>query len=159
RTPGRAGAHLVVFAASAIEPEWLVDLFPHALREVEELRWDPAAERVCSARRLVYDELVLEERTGRPTDPVAAAGRLAEAALALGLDALVGGEALERGCARMEVSGLSPPDEATLRARLAAQCQGHSSLAELRALGPGAAGGPSGPVRLRPRARRRAGTR
>src|SRR5882724_4440004 len=57
RTGGRS--RVLVRLASAIEPEWLLDLHPEALREETELVWEPARERAEAVSRLLYDRLVL----------------------------------------------------------------------------------------------------
>src|SRR5262249_28492954 len=88
REAGRAGAQLVVHTASAVEVEWLADLFPESLRETDELRWNAQTERVESVRRVLYDQLVLEERSGPPADAEAAARMLAEAVRAKGIGTL-----------------------------------------------------------------------
>src|SRR5262249_40736008 len=85
REVGRAGALLVVHAASAVEAEWLVDLFPDALRELDEQRWNEQGARVESVRRVLYEALVLEERVGPPTDPMRAAEILFENVWAQGM--------------------------------------------------------------------------
>jgi ATP-dependent helicase HrpB len=71
RAGGRSRA--VVRLASAIQPEWLLDLHPDALREETELVWEPSRERVEAVGRLLYDQLALEE-SRRPPRPEEAAG-------------------------------------------------------------------------------------
>src|SRR6202012_5205888 len=56
----RAGGTLVRLA-SAIEPEWLIDLFPEAVVEKDTLVWDPSRERVERTSRLSYEGLTLHE--------------------------------------------------------------------------------------------------
>jgi ATP-dependent helicase HrpB len=138
RESGGAGVRTIVHAASAIEPEWLLELFPDALREVEALRWDAAAERVESVRQLLYDRLVLEERASAAVDPARAEPLLVEAALAAGPRRFADPEALDRFAARVALvaehrpdAGLRVPDESALRDALTALCRGHRSFAEL----------------------------
>src|SRR5262249_28469299 len=128
REAGRAGAQLVVHTASAVEVEWLADLFPESLRETDELRWNAQTERVESVRRVLYDQLVLEERSGRPADAEAAARMLAEAVRAKGIGTLWDAQEIGRLSARLEFAGLS----ADVDAALALLCRGRTSLAELR---------------------------
>ena len=66
RTAGRSRA--LVRLASAIEPEWLLDLYAEALREETELVWEPSRERVEVVSRLRYDQLALEESRRPPRD-------------------------------------------------------------------------------------------
>jgi ATP-dependent helicase HrpB len=60
RTVSRA-AKTVVRLASKVEPDWLLDLFPDALAEKTEARWNAQSERVELLRRLTYDPLVIDE--------------------------------------------------------------------------------------------------
>jgi ATP-dependent helicase HrpB len=76
----------LVRLASAIEPEWLIDLFPDRVREVSEVQWNRAASRVESASALMYGEIAIQESRGAP-DPEAAAALLAEKAIEKGLAA------------------------------------------------------------------------
>ena len=64
-----------------IEPEWLIDLFPHRVREKSEAIWNRAAERVEVVNALLYDELVIQETKGAAPDRDAAAALLAQKAL------------------------------------------------------------------------------
>src|SRR5207248_6372252 len=118
----RGRSRVVVRIASAIEPEWLLDLHPDALREETELIWEPARERVEAASRLLYDRLVLEETLRPPTpDEAAAAARIL-------LDHAAGtpdGTQLSRLKARIPLaaghcpeSGLEPLSDARVRAVL-----------------------------------------
>ncbi len=78
RTAGRSRA--MVRLASAIEPEWLLDLHANALREETELVWEPSRERVEVVSRLRYDAIALEEsrRAPREEEAVEAARILLE---------------------------------------------------------------------------------
>ena len=126
REAGRPGAQLIVHTASEIEPEWLADLFPDALRETDELRWQ--GERVEAVRRVMYDQLALEERTGPPRDAEAAARLLCEAARARGIGNLWDAGEVDRLVARLEFAGFAPDVDAALTAL----CQGRTSLTDLR---------------------------
>jgi ATP-dependent helicase HrpB len=74
----------LVRLASAIEPEWLIDLFPERVREVSEVQWNRAAGRVESASALMFGEIAIEESRGAP-DPEAAAAMLAQKAMEKGM--------------------------------------------------------------------------
>lgn len=141
RRSGASAPRLVARAASAIEPDWLLDLAPDALRETAEILWNPQAERVEVVSRLWYDGLVLDEtrRVPSPAEAPEAARLLADAALAIGLRAFVPAEELDTWLARLDFvartfpdAGLAPPTDETLRQALAAACEGLSSFAELR---------------------------
>ena len=135
--PGQGG--IVVRIASAATQEMLLDLFPDALRYEEEVRWNPAAERVDAFERLVYGDLVLEESRAAKVDADRASEALAEAALARGARAFAEEGAVDRLAARIAFAarhapetGLSPPSEEDVAAALRELCAGRRSFAELR---------------------------
>ena len=85
----------------AIQPEWLIDLFPDRVRERSGVEWNRAAERVDATSALLYDGLVIEEtRSGSP-DPEQAAALLAERALELGIERFVDRDQLDEFLARV----------------------------------------------------------
>ena len=67
-----------VRVAHAIEVEWLIDLFPDAVKTVGAWEYDPARERVVGVRRTLYRDLVLREDLGGG-DPAEASAALADA--------------------------------------------------------------------------------
>lgn len=128
----------VARSVSAIEPEWLLDLFPGRVRDEREVSWNAEAERVETADRLLYDRLVLDETRGKGAPDARSAAVLAEAALKKGLAAFVDPpDALERWLQRARfLAGLLPDfprfDGDDLRARMEALCEGKRSFEELR---------------------------
>ena len=78
------GAPLVRLA-SAIQPEWLLDLYPERMSERKHTSWNRTAERVESSSALVYDDLVIEETRGGAVEPEDAARLLAEKAWEAGI--------------------------------------------------------------------------
>ncbi len=73
----------LVRLASAIQPEWLIDLFPNSVRELSRVQWNRAARRVEAFSALMFGEIAIEESRGEP-DPEAAAALLAEKAAEAG---------------------------------------------------------------------------
>jgi len=131
-----------VWLASAIEPEWLIDLFSGSVEEKVEVTWSAERERVEAVERLSYDRLVLDERPAGAAADEAAGKLLLEKALSRGVGALAG-EAFESLSRRMSFVVLGAPDlaqraeltlldEAGLTPLLAASLAGKRSLAELR---------------------------
>src|SRR5262249_5845105 len=96
----------VVRVASMIEPEWLIDLFAHRIRETTEVKWNVQSERVEVVERMMYDQLPISENrsntAGRPQVREEAARVLAEAALAAGLQRFVEPETVANFLARVE---------------------------------------------------------
>ncbi|MFT3776461.1 MAG: ATP-dependent helicase HrpB [Minicystis sp.] len=139
--PGRAAGRprAVVRMASAVEADWLLDLFTDAIRDTTEATWNPTAERVEVWRRLAYDGLILEESRASNGDPKDVARVLAEAVKARGWRAFTKGDELDNWLARVAfVSehcpelGLPALDEAGIEAALADLCEGSQSFADLR---------------------------
>jgi ATP-dependent helicase HrpB len=139
-------ARPIVRLASAIEPEWLIDLFADAVEESDEIRWDDARERVERVTRMSYAGLVLDESRspapfGNAKLDEQAARVLADAALAAGARVLSSDEknadALDRWLARARFAapfgGPPAPSDAVVRAALVQACVGLSTFAELRA--------------------------
>ena len=124
---------VLVRLASAIEPEWLLDLYADSLREEEELIWEPSRERVERVSRLLYDALVLEESRSAPAagDARAAALLLAHASFDAAVIArlAVRTALLSQHCPEAGVRALTAGDVAEAQRAL---CLGRASLAELR---------------------------
>ena len=90
----------IIRSASAIEPEWLLDLFPKRLRDEQRVRFIADAERVDVDSLLLYDDLVLEESRGTAAGSDAVSTALAEAALERGPSAYLPHDAPETEPAR-----------------------------------------------------------
>lgn len=137
---GRGKGETLVRLASAIEPEWLLDLFTDAISETTEVEWDAEAERVEVVRRLVYDGLVLDESRTSEAGSVEASRVLQEAALQAGVQAFVERDNLERFLARVEFMARAFPEKGfpalgddEVRESLMRLCVGKRSFAEVRA--------------------------
>jgi ATP-dependent helicase HrpB len=142
RSEGRR-ARAVVRTASAIQADWLLDLYTDAIQDTTEVLWNDAAERVEIVRKLSYDRLVLEET--RPSGALdrsvaaAVAAELAARAKARGWQAFVDGNELDRWLSRVAFArahcpelGLPEVDEGVVHAVLEALCADRRSFAELR---------------------------
>ena len=139
RERGRGGGRTFVRLASAIEPDWLLDLFPARVSETTELVWNAQAERVEGVSRLLYDQLVLMESRVNEVDSEAGAQVLAAAALAAGWQTFVASESVERLLARVEFMARTFPEagfpvltDEDVGAALARLCAGRRSFTELR---------------------------
>lgn len=136
----RGGGKTLIRLASAIEPEWLLDLYADEISETTEVAWNATSERVEVVRRLLYDQLVLAESRAQNASGAEVTQKLAEAALHAGLQAFVEREEIDRFLARVEFVARTFPDadlpmlgEEDARASLAQLCAGKRSFAELRA--------------------------
>ena len=129
--------------ASAIRPEWLLDLFPDRVETRESLEWNKSSERVESVSALLYENLVVEEsRHGAPNAPEAGQ-MLAARALEAGLGRFVDPREIDSAMARLtfaaEHAGLPPPDPSRLHKALASLCHGLHSFDDLRKAASGGA--------------------
>jgi ATP-dependent helicase HrpB len=139
RARSRGATTTVVRLASAIEPEWLLDLFSDSVTEDEEARWDAVRERVEVVSRMLYDGLVLDERRVEAARGAQVSRVLAEAALEAGVEKFVERERIDQFLARVEfASGAFPEaefpafDDGDVSESLARMCEGRRSFAELR---------------------------
>jgi ATP-dependent helicase HrpB len=139
RAPGAVRSEVRVRVASAVTQEMLLDLFPDALRYVEEVTWNDAAERVDAVERLLYEDLVLEEARAKRADPAKVADLLAEHARARGARSFAEPGTLDALAARLAFvaehapeAGIAVPTEEDFAAALRDLCEGRRSFAELR---------------------------
>jgi ATP-dependent helicase HrpB len=140
--PGRAvdrrRPRAVVRMASAVEADWLLELFTDQVRDTTLAVWNAAAERVDVLRRLSYDGLVLEETRGKGGDAREVARVLAEAVRAKGWRAFARDDDVDRWLARAAFVaehcpelGLPQLDDAGIEAALVELCEGSESFADL----------------------------
>ncbi|MCC7174397.1 MAG: ATP-dependent helicase HrpB [Bryobacterales bacterium] len=126
----------LVRLASAIRPEWLLDLFPERVTTRSTVEWNRKAERVEAAEALLYLGLILEENRQAAPEAGQAAALLAGKALEAGLGRFTDLAELGEFQARVEFaaahSALTALREEDLRAALEALCRGRRSFAELR---------------------------
>jgi ATP-dependent helicase HrpB len=121
----------LVRLASAIEPEWLLELFPERLREVSQVEWNRTGERVEAATSLMFDEIAIETRR-TPADPEAAGAMLARKAIEVGLARFGDIEEIEGFVQRVEFARQHAAIEAAEpEAALKMLATGMKSFAEL----------------------------
>ena len=121
----------------AIQPEWLMDLFPERIRERNSVEWNRAAERVDGTSALLYDGLVIEETFSGSPDPEQAATLLAERALELGVSRFVDGRELDEFVARVSfASEHGSVPKIDVESAFRELCRGRKSFAELRSAAP-----------------------
>jgi len=127
----------LVRLASAVEPEWLLDLFPDRITDRSAVEWNRAAERVEAVSALLFDDLVIEESRGGRIDPDQAAQLLAQKARDAGLPRFVDADELQSFFARVEFasrhSSIPVLHESDALNALAELCTGKRSISELEA--------------------------
>jgi ATP-dependent helicase HrpB len=128
----------VVRMASAIEPEWLLDLFPERLRETGTLEWNRGAERVEAITALMFDQIAIETRRTLP-EAEAAAALLARKAMEAGLGRFADMDQIAAYRARVAFAARhsAVPDvgDADVEAALARLAIGLKSFGELESAG------------------------
>lgn len=122
--------------ASAIEPEWLLELFPDRVKDVREVRFDPEKERIELITALTYDGIAIDESRGDAAGVEGAAAVLASAALARDLGRFVDRDALGQLRLRLDLARRADPslpvlDDAFVKQALTAACEGRRSFDEL----------------------------
>ncbi|TQF15678.1 ATP-dependent helicase HrpB [Myxococcus llanfairpwllgwyngyllgogerychwyrndrobwllllantysiliogogogochensis] len=134
----RPGKGAVVRLASSVEPEWLLDLYPETLEEVDTLQWNAEARRVERLTRLSYGNLMLEETRAPAPASEQTARVLVEAALAAGPGRFADPEALQQWRTRVALLTQAFPeakfptvDDAFLRDALASLCSDARSFKDL----------------------------
>ncbi len=128
----------LVRIASAIQPEWLLDRFPHRVTAHTRLEWDRQRERVDLVEELRFDSLTLAETRARPAADAEAAELLAAKAWEAGLHRFCDPEELEGWLARVDFASrcaaVPALGEEDVREALRALCRGLTSFAELEPL-------------------------
>jgi len=130
------GNQVLVRTASRIEPDWLLDAFPDALRETAELTCNPGSGRVDLRSSIWFEDLLLDE-SRRPAPPghPGASACLARAALDRGLGAAQDtvDRLLARAAflARLRQDLAIPPAAELLTALVTEACSGRTALKEL----------------------------
>jgi ATP-dependent helicase HrpB len=141
RGPGGAGPGrsrgVLVRIASAIEPEWLIEIFPDSVAETTAVSWNAGTERVDAVDRMTYAGLVLHESPSSAPDGGEIARVLAEAAMARGARAFAPEGELDAWLARARFAAsvderVTAPTDDDVRAALVDACEGMRSFAELR---------------------------
>jgi ATP-dependent helicase HrpB len=137
--PGASRAPVRVRVASAIEPDWLLDLFGEQVTASTELEWNASLERVEGMSRMLYDGLVIEETRESKLDPERASAVLAQAAKERGVAAFVEPEALATLVNRVRFLAESAPElgvqaftDAEIDETMRELCIGRTRFSELR---------------------------
>jgi len=134
---GPRGGVVEVRLGSTIEPEWLLDLFPDRIEEVDQRAFDEKTLRVERKTGLRYGTLMLDETVAPAPLDDETARMLADAVLARGIDKLPGGDALPSLLNRLAFARRQAPaafgdaGDAELANLVRAACAGLGSVAAL----------------------------
>jgi ATP-dependent helicase HrpB len=124
-----------------IEEDWLLDFFPGNMHEEKSFEWNPVAQKVEGFGRLLYGQLVLEEKALAPGDfGPEAQDLLYREALAAGPSAYCNPEELEAFLSRLRFTGERAGDknifgDEKVREALKSLCEGRRSFEDLRSAG------------------------
>ena len=138
--PRRERSEARVRLASAVRPQWLVEMFPGCVARQSELVFDEERQRVIERTRETFEDLVLRESVRIDVDRDRAGSVLAEAAQRDPLRAAQLGKAEHAWLARvrflqrwMPELDLPADTNALVAAAVVSLCAGCRSFAELRA--------------------------
>jgi len=135
----RKGRGVVAFSMSAVEPEWLLELFPERVSDQTQLTFDRKTEQVRALQTLAYEGLVLDQAAATRVSGPEVTQRLVEAAREFGVDKFFDVEAVAALRARTLFAAASDPSlpplaEDVLDRALVNACEGKRSFSELREL-------------------------
>lgn len=116
--------------ASAVEPEWLIELFPGRIEDRDEVEWNRTAERAEHISALFYEGFTLMETRGGVADAEAASALLAAKAWEAGIGRFLDPSAFDLLQARAAFAG-QPLSDSALRTALAQASVGLRSFADL----------------------------
>jgi ATP-dependent helicase HrpB len=138
--PQGARGGVLVRLASAIEPEWLIELFPEEIEERRDVKWNAQAERVEAREEMVWGGLLLHASEGAEPPEQEAARVLSEAALAAGPRAFAPADVLDRWLSRARFAAsvdasIRAPDDDAVKQTVASLSVGRRSFEELRQAG------------------------
>jgi ATP-dependent helicase HrpB len=128
----------LVRVASAIEPDWLLELFPNSIQTREELVWNADSERVEQINSLLYEQLAIDESRTPQVDASAASALLFRKASEAGPKRFSDAEEIDRLLLRASFAaqhgGFQISDD-LLASALRDASAGLASFAELRRAG------------------------
>jgi ATP-dependent helicase HrpB len=135
----RKGRGVAAFSMSAVEPEWLLELFPERVIDQTSLTFDAKTERVEALQTLSYEGLVLDQASAAGVSGPLVTERLIQAAVDFGIEKFFDVEAVATLRARTLFAATSDPSieplpEDALSRALRSASEGKKSFAELRAL-------------------------
>ncbi|HMB96665.1 MAG TPA: helicase-related protein, partial [Tepidisphaeraceae bacterium] len=125
----------MVRIASAIEPQWLEELFPQQIKRERKMVFDPQRQRVVGWGTVSYRDLILREDRDAAVDAESAGNVLAEALSRQAADIINKDESSKSWLARLDLLQRAMPEQnwpmIDPNEILAEMCRGKKSVAEL----------------------------
>ena len=125
--------------ALPVKAEWVAELFPLQVKTQEETYWDKDQQRVKMSRRLMFNDLILEEEFKGSPSPSRAASVLADELVKKNIELPGWNEAVEEWLLRLKLFcqwcpefGLSPVTEEDKRMLYEEICEGSYSARDLK---------------------------
>jgi ATP-dependent helicase HrpB len=125
--------------ASGIKPEWLEELFPHAIRREKHVRFDPEKQRVTASNVVSYYDLIIRSDPNAKVEPADVQRALADAIRPVAPKIFAEDEAASALLARVEFlrrhmpeHAWPPFDDAELGEILAEACAGKRSIEDVK---------------------------
>ena len=136
---GRRSVNVLLNGVTAVEEDWLEELFPGSIQEQEETFWDARMKRVRRRLVRVFHDLVLTEKCDDTVDPEES-GRLLAARILDGSIRLNSwDDAVNQWVERVNVLAavcpewdIPPIDTAALETILQDMCYGHATVREMK---------------------------
>ena len=141
RRQGRqdVGRNQIIYRASIVDPDWILELFLDDIDETTELEWNRSRERVEIHRRVSFRGLVLEaeSRAATADDGPSVAACLAASVADAGIDTLVDKDALAEWRARVGFAAgcdtsIPAVTDDDINKAVGEFCTGKTRFAELR---------------------------
>jgi ATP-dependent helicase HrpB len=137
-----ASRDAAVRIASAIEPSWLMEMFPQSIVREQVAEFDPKRQAVVGRRIVRYRDLVLSEEMDAAVDPAETGRKLGEALRSQAGDFFAAGDGAANFLSRVALLRRAMPehawprfDEPQLEEILAGLCAGKRSVEEIRRSG------------------------
>ena len=135
------GREMVTYLRSCVrvKTEWLQEFFPGVLRETDGAEWDETTRKVVARKRVMFDDLVVEESEGGTVSKELAGEILAEQVLAGNAPLKNWDAGVERWIARVNFLAKAMPElempefgEEERRFVISGVCEGAGSLREVK---------------------------
>ncbi len=136
---GKGEAEVRLARVSALQPEWISEIFPQDMHEVDSVEYDSTLKRVCRVQQHCFRDLVLSEKRGGAPDPKQAAEILAVEVLAGNLTLKAWDHSVDQTLARLDLIathcpeyGIPAADETFRKSLITAVCDGAMGYKDIK---------------------------